>query len=113
MERLPNLIRRLSSNHDGEVVATVRAIERTLQAEGCDWHDLADRLSQSNGWQEPPPLYDMAVWLHTHADFSAWECQFIPSVLTRLRARAQLTPKQEEALRRCYAKHGGPNRGAI
>jgi hypothetical protein len=31
---------RLSSNHDGEVVATVCAIERVPKSAGGDWHDL-------------------------------------------------------------------------
>jgi hypothetical protein len=38
---IADLIRRLSTNFDGEVVATVRAIDRKLKAAGCDWHDLA------------------------------------------------------------------------
>lgn len=39
--RLGKLIPRLSSNHDGEVVATARAIGRVLEAEKLDLHDLA------------------------------------------------------------------------
>jgi hypothetical protein len=42
--QLDKLIRHLSSNHDGEVVATVRAIGRVLKSSGCDWHDLAARF---------------------------------------------------------------------
>jgi hypothetical protein len=38
---LSKLIPRLASNHDGEVVATVRAIERVLKSAGRDLHDLA------------------------------------------------------------------------
>jgi hypothetical protein len=45
--KLANLIRRLSSNQDGEVVATVRAISRTLANIGADIHDIADRLEHS------------------------------------------------------------------
>ena len=32
----------LSSDKAGEVVAAAAAIERTLKAAACDWHDLAD-----------------------------------------------------------------------
>ena len=39
--KLANLIRRLSSNSDGEVVATARAMIRTLQGIGADIHDVA------------------------------------------------------------------------
>jgi hypothetical protein len=41
---LGKLIPLLASNHDGEVVATVRAIGRALKSGGCDWHDLAARF---------------------------------------------------------------------
>ncbi|CAH1696805.1 hypothetical protein CHELA1G11_70030 [Hyphomicrobiales bacterium] len=42
---LGKLVRLLSSDHDGEVVNAARAIGRSLQAAGSDWHELADRLS--------------------------------------------------------------------
>jgi hypothetical protein len=40
-QTIGKLIPRLASDHDGEVVATARAIERLLKAGGRDWHDLA------------------------------------------------------------------------
>jgi len=43
-ERLSKLIRLLSSDKDGEVLASVRAIERTLKAHGKSFHDLADAI---------------------------------------------------------------------
>jgi hypothetical protein len=46
--KLANLIRRLSSDQDGEVVATVRALIRTLQGIGADIHYVADRIEHSN-----------------------------------------------------------------
>jgi hypothetical protein len=45
--KLANLIRRLSSNQDGEVVATAHALIRTLQGIGADIHDIADRIEHS------------------------------------------------------------------
>jgi hypothetical protein len=44
---LGKLIPRLASNHDGEVVATVRAIERVLKSSGRDWHDLTRAIVAS------------------------------------------------------------------
>ena len=44
-DRLGKLIPRLASDHDGEVVATVSAIGRTLQGAGLDWHDLSERVT--------------------------------------------------------------------
>jgi hypothetical protein len=45
--KLANLIRRLSSDQDGEVVATAHALIRTLQSIGADIHDVADRIEHS------------------------------------------------------------------
>jgi hypothetical protein len=45
--KLANLIRRLSSDQDGEVVATARALIRTLQGIGADIHDVADRIEHA------------------------------------------------------------------
>jgi N6-adenosine-specific RNA methylase IME4 len=42
---LARLLPRLGSPHDGEVVATARAIERVLKSEKRDWHDLAAALT--------------------------------------------------------------------
>src|SRR3954454_15003017 len=44
--KIAKLIPRLATNHDGEVVATVRAIERTLKSSGLDFHDLAGALER-------------------------------------------------------------------
>ena len=45
-DRLGKLIPRLASEHEGEVIATVAAIGRTLTGAGCDWHDLAQRVAE-------------------------------------------------------------------
>lgn len=44
--KLAKLLPLLASDHDGEVVATARAIGRTLVAAGLDWHALAAALTQ-------------------------------------------------------------------
>jgi predicted nuclease of predicted toxin-antitoxin system len=44
------LLPRLASNHDGEVVATARAIDRLLKSSSLDWHDLASALSSCPAW---------------------------------------------------------------
>ena len=43
--KLDPLIRRLSTDKDGEALACVRAIERQLGKAGLSFHDLADRLT--------------------------------------------------------------------
>ena len=42
--QIAKLIPRLASEHDGEVVATARAIERLLRSADLDWHDVAKRV---------------------------------------------------------------------
>jgi hypothetical protein len=43
-EKLRKLILMLSSDQDGEALAAARAIQRTLEADGADIHELADRV---------------------------------------------------------------------
>lgn len=45
--KLANLIRRLSSDQDGEVIATARAMIRMLAGIGADIHDVAARIEHS------------------------------------------------------------------
>jgi hypothetical protein len=39
--KIARLVPLLGSNRDGEIIATVHAIGRSLKSAGCDWHDLA------------------------------------------------------------------------
>ena len=58
--RLDPLIRRLGSNHDGEVVNCVRIIEQQLDKAGATWHDLADCLTtnaQIGAEDHSPPIF--------------------------------------------------------
>jgi hypothetical protein len=48
--RIGDVIRRLSSESDGEIVAAVRAMQRMLQSSGADIHDLAEHIE--NGLTE-------------------------------------------------------------
>jgi hypothetical protein len=59
-EKLKPLIRLLASDHDGEAMATVRAIGRLLKSARLDFHTLADRIGQPNGLSEAEmrKLYD-------------------------------------------------------
>jgi hypothetical protein len=60
-QKLADLIRRLGSNHDGEVVATARAIKRVLESAGRDLHQLADGVAKNGSGlseTEMQKLYD-------------------------------------------------------
>jgi hypothetical protein len=63
--KLANVIRRLASDKDGEVVAAARAMVRTLQGIGADIHDVADRIEHSSNGalseREMQELYDAGV----------------------------------------------------
>ncbi len=109
--RLSKLIPRLASNFDGEVVETVRAIERALRSAGADWHDLAAAITTKPAVAGRPRngLLDMAETLFGLDDLNTWEINFTHDMVRLLRAGARLTDKQEQALRRCYARHGEEN----
>jgi hypothetical protein len=60
-EKIGKLIKMLSSSNDGEVVAAARAILRTLEAEGGDIHELAERVEESKlSEAEMRRIYDRA-----------------------------------------------------
>ena len=44
-----DLVRRLSSNHDGEIVATVHALKCQLEAAGVSFHELAEHIENGGG----------------------------------------------------------------
>ncbi|MCQ1850393.1 hypothetical protein [Neorhizobium galegae] len=60
LDRLGKLFPRLASNHDGEVIATVRAIVRTLESAGASLHDLVGemqpkvRVEERVVYRDPP-----------------------------------------------------------
>lgn len=46
ISKIGKLIPRLASDHDGEVIATVRAIQRSLHSAGADLHDVVAALDK-------------------------------------------------------------------
>jgi hypothetical protein len=96
IEIVAKLIPRLASNHDGEVIATARAIDRTLKADHLDWHDLtraltASRLPPPRGYSAAPraestEAIEMRRWLDAVSREpwpNDWTKQFIAGVLAR------------------------------
>jgi hypothetical protein len=60
-EKIGKLLKLLSSSNDGEVVAAARAILRTLDAEGTNIHELAERVEGRKLSQaEMQRIYDKA-----------------------------------------------------
>jgi hypothetical protein len=120
---------RFASDHDGEVVACARAIERTLRGAGADWHDLVATFRNGAavvvvGEKAPPPrpapqprkpnsepkwdslsISDRIAWLSVcveQAHLSAWEQGFAENILASLRddPYRPLSPKQKTVLNR-------------
>jgi hypothetical protein len=90
--RLGKMLLMLSSNHDGDVVATVRAIERVLKSAGSDWHDLvASMLAPA---AHPEVHDDVVQWcLNRHFFLSPRDREFLEGVAEQ---RMPPSPKQEK-----------------
>jgi hypothetical protein len=92
--KLAKLILLLSSPTDGEVVAAARAIGRTLNSVGCDWHDLATLLQSSTNLLP-------SEWRQAVAECLRWPELLLPKkfdFLTGVRRQAKLSPKQADWL---------------
>jgi hypothetical protein len=115
--RIADLVRRLASEHDGEVIATARALQRTLKSSGHDLNDLATHLERGAAppRPKPPEPYVSAEnaihvdgkpvhWFRcviqieaAHMDdLDAWSRGFLGSI----RTRAGLTAKQLACLQK-------------
>jgi hypothetical protein len=112
------LIPRLGSLFDGEVIATVRAIERVLKSQGFDLNDLAESIRQTpqapkfsrlpqrqhSKWADIPPPDRRAFlfWLLEQSTLTDWDEEFVAGVI---RYRDRLSPKQiaviDKIIKRC------------
>jgi hypothetical protein len=106
--RLADLLPRLDSDHDGETIATARAISRVLRAEGLDLHDVA-ALIVSAPVPEGRPSDDAPEWrVMTETAIAAglarteWERQFLAGL--RDWTGDHITEKQRTVLQKIYAR---------
>lgn len=122
--KIAKLIPRLGTDSDGECVATVRAIERTLKSAGLDLHDLAkiveqyagDRSSPEHGFDTgPPPMWAemntcarrawLCALLRKAEQLSAWEETFVRDIAAKTSFSGFSTsPKQSSTLTQIIAK---------
>jgi hypothetical protein len=112
--KLAKLLPLLASDKDGEVVATARAIGRTLEAAGADFHDLAALISpestpQPSGRQEADdgPRMSAEQWsaaiiaiLDAPPYLHPGERKFLQDVLRRTRRGREPSAKQAIWLRK-------------
>lgn len=132
--RIGKLIGRLGSDHDGEVVATGRAIVRILKGEGRDLQDLAQHVATKPAvvYRERPSQQagptDYGDWRFTFRDLnprrrhkaqisrlraappgflSAWEASFTASVAAQLELGRSLSARQAAILGDLLTRLGG------
>jgi hypothetical protein len=72
VQLVAKLIPRLASPHDGEVVATARAIERTLRGAGLDLHALAKALCERAAPISVPPASWHPAMFNDWAGIARW-----------------------------------------
>ena len=105
LSRVSKLVALLSSGHDGEVVAAVRAIGRTLGSAGLSFHDLAAALTGKVAQVAPlrlwsamsrPERFDALDRLLACDCLSGWERSFVEKTYAwlHLRPGSQLSVKQ-------------------
>jgi hypothetical protein len=115
--KLSKLIPMLSSDRDGEVVAAVRAIGRTIQGAGLDFFALSDALSEPKvllSPASPPPrrepepepktLRDIAAWCRSHdaGRLNDKERRFVNEMVAHLTIGRRISDKQENWLRAIF-----------
>jgi hypothetical protein len=132
-EMLGKLIRLLSSDRDGEVLATVHALRRTLRGAGGDFHTLAETIEKPNGMTESQlrKVYDdgfeagqrakVSSGFHGMDKVPSWheiachcrdqrkarderEQKFVDDVCRRTVHGGTLSEKQQSWLRKIYAR---------
>jgi hypothetical protein len=121
-ERVGKLIRLLSSDKDAEVVASARALKRTLESAGTDLHGLAKLIEERIRKTENalhgsgefrdidgnPDWHEIAKWCQRRANrLNEKECKFVDD-MTGHTAWREPTEKQGKWLMSIFLKLGGP-----
>lgn len=107
--KLSKLLPMLATDHDGEVVAAVRAISRTLKGAGLDFHNLVEALSERKPSATSTPvatgsLLGIANWCRANAfgRLNLIERKFVSDMVERLSRGQKVSQKQENWLRNIY-----------
>ena len=110
-QRVIQLLPRLSSDNDGEVVATVRAINRLLSKADTDWHDFCERctaqLSEHGGQTLPSSTANLTAFLiESERRLYGCEPDFVRNLHAQLVSDPEWQPsaKQLRWLNRIYAR---------
>jgi hypothetical protein len=103
--KIAKLLPMLASDKDGEVVATVHAIGRTLKNAGSDWHALAAVLTNSAPAPEPEPQswHEMALWCQRN-DFGRLTLHERDFINNMCGWRRPMTARQQNLLHDIHTK---------
>jgi predicted nuclease of predicted toxin-antitoxin system len=87
------LLPRLGSNFDGEIIATAKAIQRVLHSSDMDWHDLTRAITAPaiatlprQPWTESDEAQQIRLWLEAVANedwLNSWSTAFVANILSR------------------------------
>ena len=118
--KLAKLIPMLSAEHESEIVSVVRAMARTLQRAGLDFHALSHAVARSEVQiaetssarpkrSEPQSSRSIALWLLSHAQhrMDPKERRFVSEIAGQLNNGRSITAKQENWLRSLQFRLGG------
>jgi hypothetical protein len=125
--KLALIVPRLGSSHDGEVLASAKAIGRTLKGAGLDWHDLSAMIAAAcrdgretsrpkgqwpRGNEAVAPIWSelnragREAWILILCDqtgLTTWERGFAADIADRLDT-GRLSAKQQIVLNRLIAR---------
>ena len=107
--KLALLVARLATNFEGEVIATVHAIRRVLEANGCDLHDLARAVEESSVTRSiGGPLITQLKEVFSKRSLTDFEREFITSVVRQAeRPGFKPSPKQQAVIDRILRNRHG------
>jgi hypothetical protein len=92
--KLHKLILLLSSDVDGEVLGAARAIGRALQADGRDWHDLANALTHDDLATATPTMPDWRTAVSECLVHIEWLTPREVSFLRNIKQASRISAKQ-------------------
>jgi hypothetical protein len=115
---IAKIVPRLATEHDGEVLNSVRAIARYLKGAGADFHDLALIIGAAGpGTRDassvrPPAWFSLPIagklaWLSAaafDAGQGSWTERFARDISRRIVACLPLSPKQTATAQRVIAE---------
>lgn len=107
--KLARLIPRLASDFEGEVLNTVGAIRKVLNAGGVDLHDLARVAARGNYAAEVRggPLITQLKELFAKSSLTNWERDFVQSLIVQTENKPGFrpSPKQQRILDELFERY--------